>query len=63
MEAPPVYESEPPARRKMAPWLIALIVVLVGCAALVLISICVILALALLGPQIGNVFENIISSI
>lgn len=39
------------------------IVVLVGCAALVLTSICVIVLLALLGPTVGNVFSNIIISI
>lgn len=63
MEATPVYEPEPPARRKMAPWLVILLIVLGGCVALILISVCVIAALALLGLQIGNTFENIILNI
>jgi hypothetical protein len=65
MEGPtPIYESEPPAAKgKMAPWLIVLLIVLGACAALIVIPICVIFILALLGPAIGNIFSNIISSI
>lgn len=65
MEEPtPVYEFEPPAAKpKMAPWLIVVLVLLGICVALPFIAICVIVILALLGPSIGNVFENIVLSI
>lgn len=63
MDATPIYTPESSQPKKMAPWLIVLLIVLAACAALPLIAICVIVALALLGPAIGNVFSNIIIGI
>ncbi len=62
MEEPtPVYESEATeAKPKMAPWLIVVLVLAGICAALPLLAMCVIVILALLGPSIGNIFENIV---
>ena len=58
------YEfGSPEARPKMAPWLIVVLILLGVCVALVLLPLCVIVILALLGPGIGNVFENIILNI
>jgi hypothetical protein len=60
----PIYEPESPASsKKMAPWLIVLLVLVGICVALPLISMCIIVILALLGPSIGNVFSNIILNI
>jgi hypothetical protein len=49
--------------RKMGPWLIVLLVVVVGCLVLVLVPLCTIVILALLGPAIGNIFSDIIGAI
>jgi len=65
MEDPtPVYESEATkAKPKMAPWLIVLLILLGVCVVLVLAPICVIAILTLLGPSIGDIFENIVLSL
>lgn len=63
-ETPYTYgESEAPAKGKMAPWLIVLLIVLGLCCVLVVLPICVITILSLLGPSIGNVFSDIILGI
>lgn len=66
-DANPVYHGESERSemkaKKMSPWLIVLLVVVVGCVALVLVPICIIAILALSGPAIGNVFSNIVVGI
>jgi hypothetical protein len=65
-EFTPTYEYEPEApaaKPKMAPWLIVVLILLGVCVALVFIPVCVIVVLALLGPVIGDVFSNIVTSL
>jgi flagellar basal body-associated protein FliL len=61
--SPPVLPDEQPAKKK-SPWITVLIIVVV---LIVLCCLCVIVfsvvGPALLGPNIGNVFSNIMQSI
>ena len=54
------YESEPPAKNKVIPWLIVLLVLVGLCC---LTCLCVFFGLTLLGPSVGNVFSTIIVDI
>jgi len=56
----PYYYEQPPARRGMSPWIIALIVVV---ALIVVCCVCLCLLLLLLGPAVGNTFSTIIETI
>ncbi|MBN1658245.1 MAG: hypothetical protein JXA93_07590, partial [Anaerolineae bacterium] len=56
----PYYYEQPPARRGMSPWLIALIVVL---ALIVVCCVCLCLGVLLLGPAMGNTFSTIIETL
>lgn len=58
-EDPYTYQ-QPPTRRGMSPWLIALIVVLV---LIVACFACVCLVLLLIGPAVGTTFSTIIETI
>ncbi|HSJ56324.1 MAG TPA: hypothetical protein VLC95_04035 [Anaerolineae bacterium] len=56
----PYYHPQPPARRGMSPWLIALIVVL---ALILVCCVCLCLGILLLGPAVGTTFSTIIETI
>jgi len=56
----PYYYQQPPARRGMNPWLIALIVVL---AVILVCCVCLCLGVLLIGPAMGNTFSTIIETI
>jgi len=61
-EATPIYEADlsEAEPKQMAPWLIVLLIVLGVCVVCVLVPVCVITILTLLGPAVGDIFNDIV---
>lgn len=56
-------EPQQPTGKSSKTWIVVVVIVAFVLAACVIVPICLILLLALMGPTVGNVFSNIITSI
>ncbi len=56
-------EPQQPTAKSGKTWIVVVVIVALVLAACVIVPLCVVLLLALLGPTVGNVFSNIITSI